>query len=66
MLVVDEPGRIEDETKFGSPRLFLRSPAFGAPEARFLKDKSIINMIIIKMEPRERDAPLPNQVSLER
>jgi hypothetical protein len=37
LLVVDERGR--DATSFGSPGLLLRAPAFGAPEARFLKDK---------------------------
>lgn len=40
LLVVDERGRVEDEASFGSTELFLRVPEFGAPEARFLKDKS--------------------------
>ena len=39
LLVVDERGRFEDETSFGRPGLLLRAPEFGAPEARFLKDK---------------------------
>lgn len=39
LLVVDERGRVEDATSFGSPGLFLRVAEFGAPEARFLKDK---------------------------
>ena len=65
LLVVDERGRVEDETSFGSPGLFLRAPEFGAPEARFLKDKGMISNND-KMEPRERDTPLLNHVSLER
>ena len=40
LLVVDERGRVEDEASFGSTQLFLRVPELGAPEARFLKDKS--------------------------
>jgi len=35
LLVVDERGRVDDETSFGSPGLALRAPEFGAPEARF-------------------------------
>jgi hypothetical protein len=38
LLVVDERGRVEDEASLGSTE-FLRAPALGAPEARFLKDK---------------------------
>lgn len=40
LLVVDERGRVEDEASFGSTELFLRVPELGAPEARFLRDKS--------------------------
>lgn len=39
LLVVDERGRVEDEASFGSTVLFLRATEFGAPEARFLRDK---------------------------
>jgi hypothetical protein len=39
LLVVEERGRVEDEASFGSTELFLRAPEFGAPEARFLRDK---------------------------
>jgi hypothetical protein len=38
LLVVDERGRVEEEASLGSTE-FLRAPALGAPEARFLKDK---------------------------
>ena len=38
LLVVDDRGRVEDEASLGSTE-FLRAPALGAPEARFLKDK---------------------------
>ena len=38
LLVVDERGRVEDEASLGSTE-FLRAPALGAPEARFLRDK---------------------------
>ncbi len=39
LLVVDDRGRVVDGTGLGGPGLFLRVPEFGAPEARFLKDK---------------------------
>jgi hypothetical protein len=41
LLVVEERGRVDDEASLGSTELFLRVPEFGAPDARFLKDKDM-------------------------
>ena len=40
LLVFDEHGRVEDEANSGSTELLLRVPELGAPETRFLRDKS--------------------------
>jgi hypothetical protein len=66
LLVVDERGRVEDEASLGSTELFLRVPEFGAPEARFLKDKSP-SLIRNPAELSKRyGPPLLYHVSLER
>jgi hypothetical protein len=52
LLVVDERGRVEDEASLGSTE-FLRAPALGAPEARFLKDKARISNPATDMDTRD-------------
>jgi hypothetical protein len=66
LLVVDERGRVEDEASLGSTELFLRVPEFGAPEARFLKDKSPALIRNPAEMSKRYGPPLLYHVSLER
>jgi hypothetical protein len=65
LLVVDERGRVEDEASLGSTE-FLRAPALGAPEARFLKDKARISNPAIDTGHKRYGIPLLNHIRLER
>jgi hypothetical protein len=66
LLVVDERGRIEDEASLGSTE-FLRAPALGAPEARFLRDKCTARISNPAQYGTKRyGVPLLNHISFER
>jgi hypothetical protein len=66
LLVVDERGRVEDDASLGSTE-FLREPALGAFEARFLRDKCMAGISNPhRYGARRNEVPLLNHISLER